>query len=247
MTFNEEFIPSGMEDDGGEGGYPTAFGITFTPTIIGGLVAILGVLGTAFIAINLIQPAFEEYNTKQDELTAKALEVENLKKTVQNIEKLQADLVVAERQRREVLSLFSTERNLETLLLDINNSVRERRGELKKFQPIIPAATTAQTAQQQAATANDPFQRQIFDISLDGNFDQMQTILRTIERLQILTVVREFNTTVTEAPKIIINQGQATTSGAPTLTTSFKLETIIPKEAPPTPVASPSPTPSPSP
>jgi len=247
MTFNDEFIPRGMAEEGEEGSYPTAFGITFTPTIIGGLVAILGILGTAFIAINFIQPAFTEYNTKQDELTAKALEVENLKKTVQNIEKLQADLVVAERQRREVLSLFSTERNLETLLLDINNSVKERRGELTKFQPVVPATATTQTAQQQATAASDPFQRHIFDISLDGNFEQMQTILRTIERLQILTVVREFNTKVTEAPKIIINQGQATTSGAPTLTTSFKLETIIPKEATPTPVASPSPSPSPSP
>lgn len=240
MTYNDEFMPGGVEEAASS--YPTAFGVTFTPPIIGGLVAVLGLLGTVYIAMTFIQPAFDEYNTKQNELAAKTKEVEDLKKTVQNIEKLQADLVKAEAQRKEVLSLFSTERNLDTLLLDINNSVKERRAELKTFSPVVP---TAQTAQQQAAIASDPFQRQTFTVALDGNFEQMQTILRNIERLQVLTVVREFNTTVTKEPKIVINQGQATISGVPTLTTTFKLEAIVPRTAPPTPAASPSPSPTP--
>jgi Tfp pilus assembly protein PilO len=243
MTFNDEFIPGGAAEEEG-GGYPTAFGITFTPPIIGGIVAVLGLLGTAFIAINFIQPAFEEYNKKQGELIAKTQEVDNLKKTVQNIEKLQADLVKAEGQRKQVLSLFSTEQNLDTLLLDVNNSVKERRADLKTFQPIL-APASGQTAEQQKLAANDPFQRQTFTIALDGNFEQMQTIIRNIERLQILTVVREFNTTVTKEPKIVINQGVASVSGAPILTTTFKLETIIPRTAPPTPAAQPSPSPTP--
>lgn len=240
MTYNDEFMPGGAEE--AESSYPTAFGVTFTPPIIGGLVAVLGLLGTAYIAMTFIQPAFDDYSTKQNELAAKTKEVEELKKTVQNIEKLQADLVKAEAQRKEVLSLFSTERNLDTLLLDVNNSVKERKADLKTFSPVVPAA---QTAQQQTAIANDPFQRQTFTIALDGNFEQMQTILRNIERLQVLTVVREFNTTVTKEPKIVINQGQATISGAPTLTTTFKLEAIVPRSAPPTPAASPSPSPTP--
>ncbi len=240
MTYNDEFMPGSVEE--AESSYPTAFGVTFTPPIIGGLVAVLGLLGTAYIALTFIQPAFDEYNAKQNELAAKIKQVEELKKTVQNIEKLQADLVKAEAQRKEVLSLFSTERNLDTLLLDINNSVKERRAELKTFSPVV---VTTQTAQQQAATANDPFQRQTFTIALDSNFEQMQTILRNIERLQVLTVVREFNTTVTKEPKIVINQGQATISGAPTLTTTFKLEAIVPRTTPPTPAASPSPSPTP--
>lgn len=240
MTFNDEFIPGGAEEEGGS--YPTAFGVTFTPPIIGGIVAILGLLGTAYIALTFIQPAFDEYNTKQDELAAKIKEVEELKKTVQNIEKLQRDLVKAEAQRKEVLSLFSTERNLDTLLLDINNSVKERKADLKTFSPVVPAT---QTAEQQTASVSDPFQRQTFTIALEGNFDQMQGIIRNIERLQVLTVVREFNTTVTKEPKIVINQGQSSVSGAPILTTTFKLETIIPRTAPPAPVASPSPSPTP--
>lgn len=242
MTFNDEFIPGGAAEE--TSSYPSAFGITFTPPIIGGMVAVMGLLGTVYIALNFIQPAFEEYNKKQNELTAKIQEVENLKKTVQNIEKLQVDLVKAESQRKEVLSLFSTAQNLDTLLLDVNNSVKERRAELKTFQPII-VPPTGQTAQQQAQTASDPFQRQTFTIALDSNFEQMQAILRNIERLQVLTVVREFNTTVTKDPKIVINQGQASVSGVPTLTTTFKLETIIPKTSSPTPVATPSPSPSP--
>lgn len=240
MTFNDEFMPGGAEEESSS--YPTAFGVTFTPPIIGGIVAIIGLLGTAYIALTFIQPAFDEYNTKQNELAAKIKEVEELKKTVQNIEKLQGDLVKAEAQRKEVLSLFSTERNLDTLLLDINNSVKERRADLKTFAPVVPAT---QTAQQQTTSANDPFQRQTFTIALDGTFEQMQAIIRNIERLQVLTVVREFNTTVTKEPKIVINQGQATISGAPTLTTTFKLETIVPRTAPPTPAASPSPSPTP--
>jgi len=242
MTFNDEFIPGGAAEEASS--YPTAFGITFTPTIIGALVAVLGFLGTAYIAINFVQPAFEEYNKKQDELTAKTQEIENLKKTVQNIEKLQGDLVKAESQRKEVLSLFSTEKNLDTLLLDVNNSVKERKADLKTFLPVL-AATAGQTPQQMAQTASDPFQRSIYTIALEGNFEQTQAIIRNIERLQVLTVLREFNTIVTKEPKIVINQGQASVSGAPTLTTTFKLEAIIPRTAPPTPVASPTPTPSP--
>ena len=68
MTFADDFAAEnrGLEED-----YPTAFGITFTPTVTGIALAVLGVVGVGYIFINMVRPAQERYqqaSTKKQEL-----------------------------------------------------------------------------------------------------------------------------------------------------------------------------------
>ncbi|NES74023.1 MAG: hypothetical protein F6K24_56985, partial [Okeania sp. SIO2D1] len=58
MTFAdaEEFIPEGEEQ---QPDYPQAFGVTFTPTVSGVLVGVLGFGVAAYLAYTFVLPAWE--------------------------------------------------------------------------------------------------------------------------------------------------------------------------------------------
>jgi hypothetical protein len=241
MTFNDEFIPGGVADQD-EASYPSAFGITFTPQVTGIAVGILGLLGAAYIVLSFVLPAWEEYQKKQEAYNAKIQEVEGLKKSVQNIEQLQRELVVAEGQRKRVTELFGDSRNLDTLLLDVNGAVAERRAKLIVFEPVLPAQTSATNVP--APALDEPFTRQTIRLEIEGTFEQTLGVLQTIERLQILTSVKEFTTVLKEPPTVVVGQGQVS-SQPPLLKTGFRLEAIVPKSQ--TTIPSPSPSPSPTP
>ena len=53
MTFSEEFNSTETDTDFEELGssYPTAFGITFTPQIIGACLGVLGLVGSCRVAL----------------------------------------------------------------------------------------------------------------------------------------------------------------------------------------------------
>ncbi len=190
--------------------------------------------------MSFVLPAWEEYQKKQEAYNAKVQEVEGLKKSVQSIEQLQRELVVAEGQRKRVTELFGDSKNLDTLLLDVNSAVAERKAKLTVFEPILPTQTSATNVP--APTPDEPFTRQTIRLEIEGTFEQTLGVLQTIERLQILTSVKEFTTVLKEPPTVVIGQGQAS-SQPPVLKTGFKLEAIIPKSQ----TAAPSPSPSPSP
>jgi len=59
MTYaDQDFIPEGQEENPN---YPTAFGITFTPQVGGILFGVLGLLGSLYLFLNVVQPAWENY------------------------------------------------------------------------------------------------------------------------------------------------------------------------------------------
>ena len=108
MTFTEDFIS--VEDSGELRApaptYPTAFGVTFTPAIIGLTIGALGVAGSVYLLLCQLMPAWENYQKLQADLAQKQTQVQQKQAILKQIGKVNADLANAKQQQTEVLALF---------------------------------------------------------------------------------------------------------------------------------------------
>ncbi len=235
MTFTEDFIS--VEESGELRAptptYPTAFGVTFTPAIIGLIVAALGVAGSLYLLLCQLMPAWENYQKLQADLAQKQTQVQQKQAILKQIGKVNADLANAKQQQAEVLTLFANEKNLDTFLLDLNQLVdaanaklsrSDSRAKLKRFVPVNQAAEVVSDGTLGPAV-NGKLKRRVFNITLEGTFDQTESILRSIERLQPLLIVKDYQSTLATATPD--SKGKVT-RGPATINTSFQLQAIIP-------------------
>ncbi|MGB5959993.1 MAG: hypothetical protein WBG73_04980 [Coleofasciculaceae cyanobacterium] len=243
MTYaDDEFMAVEGQDDSPS--YPTAFGITFTPRVGGIIVGVAGLLGAVYLAVNAVQPAWERYQALDTEVKDKQGQIQNRQKIQQEIAQAQKKLEAAKQKNQQVLSLFPNQKTLDTLLLDLNNPVKSTNGQLTSFEPVVQQATSSSSSDSTGTASvpgNGKLQRKTYNITLEGNFDQVQSIMRSIERLQSLLVVRDFKSELNDQQVFLINDnGQATPAfvkkdtraGAvqarPTLKTTFKLDALVP-------------------
>lgn len=265
MTFSEEFSSQEEQDFEGEGGgYPSAFGITFTPQITAIALALLGVVSSIYIFTSFVQPALESYNTLKTDEAEKQSKVEQQKsgKLDQKMVDAETKLRESESLRNQVLALFSNESTLTTLLLDIDRFVKGNNGQLNSFKPDGPITVVSDGSL--GASVNNRLKRQRFQLEIEANFPQTQAILTDLERLQPLLLVQSLKTQLVEEKfKIkLLNvkqtggeiqaQGQAVPQGKDTVKTTFALDAILPlspeelvKLTAPSPAASPGETPPP--
>ena len=242
MTFSEEFNSTETDTDFEELGssYPTAFGITFTPQIIGACLGVLGLVGSIYVGLSFVKPAYDNYNElkateaqKQGEL-AQQESGELSKKMLEAEQKLRQ----SESLRRDVLSLFSSEESLKTILLDINQVVEKHQAELVSFKP--NGTITVVRDSSLGEGVNDRLKRQKFDLTIRGNFGSTQSILRDLERLQPLLVITGLNSKLVKEGFTVeileirqeggqtVATGQAKSQGQDALETSFTLDAILP-------------------
>jgi type IV pilus assembly protein PilO len=231
MTITEEFISL---EEGVEAApsYPTVFGITLTPAVSGILLAVLGLAGSVYLFFNLVTPALQ----KNQELTATQSQKQSLvtqkAASLKQAETVEADLAQAKQQNSEVLSLFASEQTLDTLLLDLNRLVQSAnaqpngRAKLKKF---VPANQTAEVISDGSlgAEVNGKLKRRMVNIEFEGTFEQTQAILRNIERLQPLLIIKDYQSTMAAAPADAKAKDRPV-GGPPTIGTSFQLQALIP-------------------
>lgn len=127
------------------------------------------------------------------------------------------------------------------------------RAELKRFTPDATASGLVRDASLGAGVTNK-LRREVVNVELQGNFSQVQSILRSIERLQPLLVITDFNASVVGPQSNAQGVGglyeirpdstiRFLTNCQPetTVTTAFKLQALIP--VPNQPGATPSPAP----
>ena len=129
------------------------------------------------------------------------------------------------------MSLFSNEKTLDTLLLDLNrviestnartqrNSVRSK---LKQFTPVNQTAEVIADGSL-GANVNGKLKRRTIDIAFDAPMEKTQSILRNIERLQPLLLVKNYESKLLETPILTSSIRRPTT-----ITTSFQLQALIP-------------------
>jgi type IV pilus assembly protein PilO len=215
--------------------YPVVFGITLTPTVIGILVGVLGLIGASYMLLNLIVPAWETYQQQQGKQNDLQGQIEQKKASIRQIDKVKEDLALSKRQKLEVLALFANENTLDTLLLDINRLVESSnaqlpanavRAELKKFVPAVDKAEVINDGSL-GTQINGKLKRRTISVELQGTYEQTQSILRNIERLQPLLIVKDYQSTLVSEPPAQPGKTLPRVGPAP-ITTSFQLQALIP-------------------
>lgn len=234
MTVTEEFIS--VEEDQFEAAapvYPTAFGITLTPQVGGILIAVLGLAGSLYLLFNQVMPAWQKYQELEASRNEKQTQVQQKQATLTQNQRIKADLALAKQQKAEVLALFADEKTLNTLLLDLNRLVVSSNARLQqssvkaKLNRFVPASQSVEviTDGSLGAEVNGKLKRRMVNVEFQGTFEQTQSILRNIERLQPLLILKEFQSTLAQPASDPQNK---VVSGPATITTSFQLQAILP-------------------
>lgn len=259
MTASGDFIPTDP-NEAEEPSYPKLFGLSLTPAVIGTIVALLGLGAAIWLWLNVVQPAMQQNQALKQDIAAKEQEIANQEETQQQIEQARARLTEAQQLQSEVLSLFATDRSVDTLLLDVNERVQsanagirdpDRRAALARFD-LNAAASGVVTDGAYGDAVNNRLERRVYDVSIEGSFPQVVSIIRSIERLQPLLVVSNLNSQLDPATQKLVldNQGRIGAQPETRITTTFQLAALVPTEqatAPPeaapaaVPEASPSP------
>lgn len=239
MTAGGDFIPTeGRELEGPV--YPKVFGISLTPTVGGIALAIAGAVGAYLLWANLVQPTLDRNQQLQADIAAKEQQLSSLGDAQQQIAQARERLRSAQQLQADVLGLFATPESLDTLLLDVNERVQSvnagiqdpaRRAQLSRFD-FVPDASGPVTDGSLGAAVNNKLERRVYDVEIIGSFPQTQSIIRNIERLQPLLVVDNFTSNLdASTQRIVLNpQGQIVPTGQPEtrVTTSFRLEALVP-------------------
>jgi type IV pilus assembly protein PilO len=234
LNFAEQ--ASGLEKSSSPG-FPVIFGIAFTPQIIGGLAGGIGLLAAGSLILNVIMPAWDNYQqlvTKSNELQ---LQVTQKRSQAKQLDKAEAELATAKQQQTQVLALFANEQSLDTLLIDTNRLVESTnarvprnavRAKLKKFVPITEAPEII-TDGSFGPEVDNKLKRSIVDVELEGTFEQTQSIMRNIERLQPLLIIKDYTSQLVPPETSSANdKDKVVLIGPGAITTSFKLHALMP-------------------
>jgi type IV pilus assembly protein PilO len=229
--------------------YPSIFGITFSPIVTGSCLAAVGCGISAYLFMSFLQPQIAKNQELETKLSETQKQIDMRKDNAAKIATAEKNLDLANAQKQVVMSLFANDKKLDTLLLDLSKLVNVRQGELQKFIPeISPDGKGSSGAvivkDGSLGTALDnKLKRKTVTVSLKGNFDQVQSILRTIERLDQLLLIKDLNALVPSQPILTDSQGKMLPLPAPTIETSFKLQALIPLTAAEQAAAAPPPAP----
>lgn len=217
--------------------YPVLFGISFTPPIIGVVAGVLGLVGAVSMLFYLVLPTWDTYQQQQAKSTDLQGQIEQKTIKVKQVDKIKQELAQAKQQKLQVLSLFANEKTLDTLLLDTNRLIESGnaqipangvRAKLKKFAPASskPEIITDGTL---GPLINNKLKRLNVNVELQGSYEQTQSIMRNIERLQPLLIVKDFQSTLAlPEPISPSDRNKVVRNGPAQLTTSFLLQALMP-------------------
>jgi type IV pilus assembly protein PilO len=134
-----------------------------------------------------------------------------------------------------VLGLFANEKTLDTLLLDLNRLVESGnsqvpfnavRAKLKKYTPAGDKAEPI-TDGTFGPLVDGKLKRRSINIEIVGTYEQTQSILRNIERLQPLLLVKDYQSAL--APETAVEPGKGVRRIGPApISTNFQLQALMP-------------------
>ncbi len=242
MTYSSDLIDSDLATNTSfiaAPAYPSIFGITFSPIVSGACLAVAGCGISAYLYLSFLQPQLAKNQELETKLSETQKQIEIRKDNTIKIAAAEKDLARANTQKQVVLGLFASDKKLDTLLLDLNKLVNIRQGELQTFEPEAPtlgngsSGAAVVTDGSLGSSLNNKLKRKVVSIAVNGNFEQVQSILRTIERLDQLLIVKDFRADVDKTKqKIIVDaQGKPIPQPQSTIKTSFKLQALIPLTA----------------
>ena len=225
--------------------FPTVFGIQMTPTVVGVLLALVGVGAAVFAFLNLLQPVLDTRTTLKAEVEQLEGQIQDPAEAQRLIDEAEDRVAKAEQLEADVLALFADESSLETLLLDINERVESanagvadesRRAILSKFN-VDNAASGLVNDGSLGTQVDGRLNRLVYDLEMEGSYAQTQSILRSIERLQPLLIVQDFRTELQPVDRVLNVDERGNLLGVeseqPRLRTTFQIDALSPAEVPP--------------
>jgi type IV pilus assembly protein PilO len=229
MTYSEDLMNTTQLDDttylADAPNHPVIFGLTLSPLVIGGIVGVIGLIAAGLCAANYVMPKLQANQELQTKVNDVNQQIQDRKNNAIKIAEAEEKFKVATAQREAVLNLFANDKKLDTLLLDLNKLVNERQGELRKFVPDSAGTGTINDGALGLAL-NGKIRRKSIDVEMNGGFEQIQSILRTVERMDRFLILKDFKADLRNPAT---NTGVANTTGAaPKLKAGFKLQAIIP-------------------
>lgn len=180
------------EDDLLGPSYPTLFGITFTPVVSGALAAVVGIGLAAYVGTQLVSPKYAEYQEIQGRVAQKEADLGQKEATAQRVDEIVAQVNQAKQENNDVRTLFSDQQALDTLLLDLNRVIVATNAQLLTFKPDY-ASSGIVTDSSLGAPLDSKIKRQVTAVSFQGTFNQTLQIMRSIDRLQTVLVVRDLS------------------------------------------------------
>ncbi|MBD2355526.1 pilus assembly protein PilO [Tolypothrix sp. FACHB-123] len=238
MTVSEDFNFAENSGEFAESpSSPKLFGISFTPQIIGIAVAVLGLGGALYVALNMLMPAWDSYQQQQGKISELQGQVDQKKASIRKIDQVKAELDQAKQQQIQVLNLFASEKTLDTLLLDLNRLVETTnaqisangvRGELKRY---VPAGQKSEpiTDGSLGLQVDGKLKRSSINIQIVGTYEQTQSIMRNIERLQPLLIVKDYQSTLQRLPvESSKEKGDQKPTFVSSINTNFQLQALMP-------------------
>ncbi|MBG1264421.1 pilus assembly protein PilO [Nostoc commune] len=238
MTLSDDlnFGEQGGEFDQATPASPVLLGIAFTPKIIGIIVGVIGLAGAGYIFLNLVMPAWESYQQQQAKSSELQGQVEQKKASIKEIGKVKDELAQAKQQKVQVLGLFANEKSLDTLLLDVNRlvdsgntptSINAVRAKLKKFVPVSQKPEPI-TDGSLGLLVDGKLQRSNINVEITGTYEQTQSIIRNIERLQPLLIVKDYQATLAPVESKSLLDKTPMQVGPAAINTSFQLQVLMP-------------------
>ena len=239
MTYSSDLIESDVVNNTSflaPPAYPSIFGVTFSPLVSGLCVAVVGVGVSGYLFSSSIQPQLTKNQELASKLSQTQEQIQIRKDNGKKIATAEQSLDRANAQNQVVVSLFASDKKLDTLLLDLNKLVNIRQGELQKFSPDTPVPGVGSSGaavvidSSLGSALNNKIKRKVVAIEVKGNFEQIQSILRTIERLDQLLIIKDFQADVDPKDlKILVDaQGKLLPQPEAVIKTSFKIQALIP-------------------
>ena len=242
MTFSDELPPEEqLEEEGG--GYPEAFGITFTPLVSGMTFGVLGLIAAIYLWFELVQPAQQEYDDLVSERNDLESQIEAQPDRRDRVGELEQEIEQVRSQQNQVLALLASQENLDTLLFDLDQTIQrtanqigdvEIQGETTEFQleSFQPQMTSPEVVEDGSfgSGVDGRVQRQTYNLEVVGTYSQTQQLLRNLEQLQPLLLVNDFSTQLVEQPqgRFSPEENRLLAMTTPQLRSSFQLEAILP-------------------
>ena len=226
MTFADDFA---SEDQLAED-YPSAFGITFTPMVMGVAIAVAGIALAAYGYMNSVKPAQEKY----EQASAKKQELQTqLEKTKRGdlqlkLAQLQSDLAKKKVLKSRVISMFTSEDDLETLLIDLDKFISANQARLIDYQPDSNVTTINDASL--GSGVQGKLKRKGISMTIEGTYTETKQILQDLERLQPLLMIQSISSTVDEKPTAVFasNNTEIVPKEQAVLKTKIKLDAILP-------------------
>ena len=238
MTYSDDYPSTSTttiidEEFDDSADYPTAFGITFTPQVSGIGLETVGLVAMLYVILNFLMPALNDYNQlKQDEADKRAqIDQQSSGVLARKFAEAEWQFKEAEQRKATVLELYADSQDLQTILYNFNGLFQNRDVKLVSFLPqggqVVIGDDTL------GANVKNRLKRQTYQISMLGDFSETLNLIRDLERLQPLVLMKNMQTSLVkpEFPINVVRDGEKVEiqpESELALTTNMTLEVYLP-------------------